>query len=311
MDTDLDLSVTADNTSVTFDWIVKSENAPHEVQFELNDGGIPIVYKGIDANKQAIEVKTQIDGNKVIESIDKGGKYPKIINPDFRVNAWNRDAEMYWNGSSWNWSNTLSNPMAGYYGSTIYKYGMGMCWTNTGIMPGANITNAYIILRCYVPNDIGTVNTKITGYTRPAPYAFSSITDYQNKRGTVVGGANNDYVTSHQVNWDNIGAWSANGGYQSQSITSVVQDIVNSSYWTDPYAMTLFWDDHDGRSSTTNYAVRSAYSYNGSPSYAPLLHVDYNTNPPSTPTYVFATDGYFNNKIRISWFDSYWRSQHI
>jgi hypothetical protein len=44
--TDLDLAITPDNTQVNFDWIVKSENAPHEVEFEIKDGGIPIIYKG-------------------------------------------------------------------------------------------------------------------------------------------------------------------------------------------------------------------------------------------------------------------------
>ena len=59
VDTDLDLAITAENTRVSFDWIVKSANAPHEVQFEIKDGGIPITYQGTDADGKPVTVKTR------------------------------------------------------------------------------------------------------------------------------------------------------------------------------------------------------------------------------------------------------------
>ena len=37
---DLDLAISAYNSRVSFDWVVKSEDAPHEVEFEIHDGGI-------------------------------------------------------------------------------------------------------------------------------------------------------------------------------------------------------------------------------------------------------------------------------
>ena len=87
VDTDLDLAITADNTRVSFDWIVKSDNAPHEVQFDFQDGGIPVVFKGQDAQNKSVDINIQKNGNSVVESIEKGGQYPKTINPDFQIAA--------------------------------------------------------------------------------------------------------------------------------------------------------------------------------------------------------------------------------
>ena len=98
----------------------------------------------------------------------------------------------------------------------------------------------------------------------------------------MVGGADNDNITSAQVNWDNIGAWTLNSEYQSPNINSIIQEIVNQGNWQSGNAIILFWDDHDGRSSAISHAQRSAYSYNGSSTYAPKLHVEYTSGSPSS-----------------------------
>jgi hypothetical protein len=83
--TDLDLAIVADNTQVNFDWTVKSENAPHQVEFEIKDGGIPIVFRGFDGAGEAVKVTADKIGDKIVEKIEKGGKYPKVINPTIDV----------------------------------------------------------------------------------------------------------------------------------------------------------------------------------------------------------------------------------
>ncbi|MBN1190351.1 MAG: hypothetical protein JXA46_11405 [Dehalococcoidales bacterium] len=85
IDTDLDIAIVAEYTKVEFNWIVKSENAPHEMEFEIQDGGIPVKYTGLDADHKPIEVTIEQKGNRVIERIEKGGKYPKTINPTINV----------------------------------------------------------------------------------------------------------------------------------------------------------------------------------------------------------------------------------
>jgi hypothetical protein len=169
VDIDLDLAVTADNTSISFDWIVKSEYAPHQVEFDFQDGGIPVDFKGTDGERKSINVAVQKNGNVVIESIEKGGNYPKTINPDFQLAGWSRDCQMYWNGSAWEFYASYGEPIIGYYVSEYYKSGIGMSWVSTGIPSGATITSAtikvYRLLFQFCRNSQDKNNRSKTAYT--------------------------------------------------------------------------------------------------------------------------------------------------
>jgi hypothetical protein len=106
---------------------------------------------------------------------------------------------------------------------------------------------------------------------------------YQTRRGTVVGGANNNNITSAQVNWDNIPTWSSNTWYNSPDISSVIQELVNA-HAPNNEALAFFWDDHEARSGAYSRICRS-YEYDGATS-APKLHIAYTapsiSNTPSS-----------------------------
>ena len=63
--------------------------------------------------------------------------------------------------------------------------------------------------------------------------------------------ANNNYITTAQVNWDNIGAWTISTQYNSPNISSVIQELVNQGSWTSGDYIGLWFDDYDGRSANT------------------------------------------------------------
>jgi hypothetical protein len=282
---DLDLAITAENTSVRFDWIVKSGNAPHEVEFDIRDGGIPILYKGVDADGHTINVTSTIKGNKLTEKIEKGGKYPKVINPviDVNIGASANDCFMKWNGASWLFDTASISLLGGYLFSGSYKMGGGLRFTNITIPASSTITSSYISISCPLDCSGPGVNTRITGNKENSPAVWSTLGDYQSRRGIVVGGTDNTKITTAQVNWDNIVDWTwSEGGnwYNSPNISTVIQELVNA-HAPNNEALALFWDDHDNRS--TEFRVGYAYD-NGGATYAPKLHIEYTSfsNTPSS-----------------------------
>jgi hypothetical protein len=285
VDTDLDIAITAQNTRVRFDWIVKSENAPHEVEFEIKDGGIPISYQGTDADGNSIEVAATKTDNGIIERIEKGGKYPKVINPVIDVNtgASADDCIMYKYNSTWTFSYTSSWACVGSAGTSENKRGSGLRFTNITIPAGSSIGSSYLSIKATITTANSTVNSRITGNKENNPAAWSTIADYQARRGTVVGGANNNKITSAQVNWDNIPSWSSNTWYNSPGISTIIQELVNA-HAPNNEALALFWDDHEYRGGAYNRTCRS-YDYDGATS-APKLHIEYTapsiSNTPSS-----------------------------
>jgi hypothetical protein len=301
VDTDLDLSITADNTRVSFDWVVKSEKAPHEVEFEVEDGGILIIYQGVDADGEPVDVVASKNGNMVTESIEKGGTYPKVINPtiDVDTGASADDCRVRWDGSSWVIDVASGAATAGYLTGGYTKLGCGFRFPGITIPANSTINSSYISLAS-PSNCTGTgTNTRITGDKEDDPAVWSTIANYQARRGTVVGGANNNYITTAQVSWDNIVDWYYPNWYNSPDISSVIQELIDANAPNNE-ALALFWDDHDNRSS--NY--RNGYAWdNGSGSHAPQLHIEY-IIPPEPPTNVSATDGEYTDEIDISWTES-------
>jgi len=147
---------------------------------------------------------------------------------------------------------------AGTIGGTEPKWEVGgyQFFQTVNIPQGATITSA-----TYSPysigNDSGTVvNTKITGYKIASSDVSDFLMDtqgkYQDMRGTVVGGANDDYITTAQVNWDNIPAWTAGVQYDSPDIASIIQELVNQSSWVSGDVIGIWFDDYNARSLQTS-----------------------------------------------------------
>ena len=195
-------------------------------------------------------------------------------NLSIQVAASTDDCVVYYQSSTWVISLTQINLDPGDLTVfSMYKLGGGMCFQNVAIPVGSVITAAYITLTPDQNQSGNTVKTRITGDKELNAATFSTIANYQSRRGTVVGGANNNNITTAQVAWDSIAAWTTDNAINSPDISTIIQEIINQSGWASGNALALFWDDHDGRSSATT--VRSCQTYDGSTSKCPVLHITY------------------------------------
>ena len=224
-----------------------------------------------------------------LEKLPNGIRYRKFINGkptnnyklelsagdptlDLQVGAGSDDCFKFWEyDDHWTFSTTSAMQRVGYAGSTIYKIGGGMRFQAVTIPQGATIVTAHLQLRAYNDKSGTIVRSRIRGEAADDTTTFSTVSDYDNRVRTGV-----------SVDWDGIPAWTKDADYNSPSIVSVIQEIVNRGSWASGNAIVIFWDDHEGRSDPNSDCDRIAYSYNGSTTYAPKLHIEYSTPPPPT-----------------------------
>lgn len=188
-----------------------------------------------------------------------------------RVAASADDCQVLWTGAAWTLSLTGTYWQAGYGSAAALKIGSGARWLNTNLPKNSNIISAIVTLTGRLNIAEVVVNTRWTGELADGG-TFTNIANYQGRRGTVVGGANDDYITTTQVDWDAIAAWVANTAYDSPELKTIVQEQVDNATQTN---LVLFWDDHDARGDQSNNHYRAGYTYNGDPTKAPLLTVNY------------------------------------
>ena len=222
--------------------------------------------------------------------------YPLTIDPvlDISVGAGTDDTSMSYSAGAWIYAGTGSTIIRAGGAAVVYSLawfwrgGGGMRFQNITIPKSAMITNAYLNMTCDTSYSMTTVNSRICGDAEDNAATFSTQADYQARRGTAAGGANNNLRTVANVTWDNLPAWTAGNHYVSPNISSVVQEIVNRAGWASGNSIAVFWDDHEGRSTMptgdSQYYQRSAYSYDGSAANAPILHVEYTSASAPTVT---------------------------
>ena len=194
---------------------------------------------------------------------------------DLSIDANENCFNVYYGGSSWGSDNGSIDVTAGYYSPHYQKSGSGMRFANANIPQGAVITSAYLTFTSRLDAEGTTTRTMVVGDKEADAAPFSTLADYQSRRGTDVGGIDNSLRTNAEMIWDNIGPWLPGNQYRSPDISSVVQEIVDQPDWTSGNHLALFWDDHEGRSDIVNYAARDGYSYRGSNTESPELHIKY------------------------------------
>lgn len=183
---------------------------------------------------------------------------------DRQVGASSDDCFVDWDGAVWTLSLTRIMACVGYNTSSSYKRGGGYRFTNISIPKGSTITAAYITITCDQSATVDTVNSGIHGEDVDDAAQFSDYTDYSGRpRTTAV------------VNWDAIGNWTKDVEYDSPEIKTIIQEIIDRAGWASGNAMVIFWDDHDDRSSHVSSCRRRGYSYDGSTTKAPKLHIEY------------------------------------
>ena len=144
---------------------------------------------------------------------------------------------------------------------------IGMRFTSVAIPQSATITNAYVQFQV----DESTSST--TSLTIEGEAADNAVT-FGSSSGDISGRNRTPAAVSWSPpSWPNKG--DAGPAQQTPDLASVIQQIVGRGGWTSGNALVLI---------VTGTGKRVAESYNGVPSAAPLLRVDFDTGPVGPPT---------------------------
>ena len=193
---------------------------------------------------------------------------------DLQVGAQTDDIYFFWNGSAWVSATDNSSILVGCE-APAYKYGCGLRFLNVTIPNAETIVTAYLTIKCPYAKAGTTVNSVIIGEDTDSALTFSTTANYQARRGTIVGGANNNNITTASVNWNAIPAWTADVDYNSPEIKTIIQEIVDRGGWSSGNDLVLFWDDHGDNSTHDTDVRRYGYGYFASSANCAKLHIEY------------------------------------
>jgi len=183
------------------------------------------------------------------------------------------DCMVVYSGAVWSINLSVLVMGAGRYLSTVQRLGVGMRFLNVAIPQGATVLESHITMTCWETESGVTVNTKVVGNLQPNAAAFGTIANYQSRRGTSCGGANNDLRTVSEVLWDGLPTWTGEVTYQSPSLNSVIEEILAQGSWGSGNALALFWDDHDARGTQSDGRRRLMYGWDDTPAKSAVLYI--------------------------------------
>lgn len=181
------------------------------------------------------------------------------------------DINIYNDGAAWQYSLDSNNFQAGYSGAAVLKMGDGARFLNALAPRYATANQCNLIITASAALAVNTVNTRICGELMDGG-VFVDLANYQPRRGTDSGGADNTKRTVAEVAWDAISAFVIDTQYTSPSLVTVAQEMLNGSSQTN---MVFFWDDHADRSTHAANCYRRGYTYTASSAKCPLLVLDF------------------------------------
>ncbi|MBU1621935.1 MAG: hypothetical protein KJ604_20965, partial [Gammaproteobacteria bacterium] len=278
---EIKLKQKADVSTITdADFLVTPENTA--VKVKLPHGSTITVTKS----------NAKLTNTKILHLADNDDKFTDIADKEetsydvevqsdisVRVGASADDAIVYWDNTQWViGALTGLHTGVGYASSTSFKQGNGFRFDGIAIPNAATIDLANLIFTGSVAKSNNNVNSVVIGEDADDAATFSTLANYQGRRGTVVGGANNNNITTASVTWNAIAAWSVDesgADTTSPDIKSIIQEIVNRVGWASGNAIVLYHDDHAGNSTATDATNRNAYTWDNASAKAPLLEIDY------------------------------------
>jgi hypothetical protein len=259
-------TTTSANVTITNDAWHKFEFTSNTTATQIKVDDVAVTFGGVD---HSTTLTNTYDWLRFSASSGSGIPETQTI----QIASSNDDTTTYWNGSAW--VSSTSNGFI-YAGQTtgVEKMGAGLRFLSPTIQSGSTINSANMTIYVKTVASGVTVNSTITGDLELNPATFSTLADYQARRGTVVGGANDSKITTSHVHWDNISAWTPIGAaITTPEIGTVIQEIINQPGWNSGNAIALFLDDHVG-SSTMN-AYRMGQTYSGNATQAAKLNITY------------------------------------
>ena len=235
--------MTIDSSTGQFNWTPSQVQGPntYSVTVTVTDDG---TTNGVPDFKTSIQ-SFQID---VIESISDP------ITVEVQIAASSDDAEERPSGSV---TLTSSDLELTHDGSNQQQV-VGMRFPGLNIPPGASIQNAYLQFQA---DETGSDPTSLAIYAQ----AVDNATTFTNTYGNI----SSRTTTSAFVPWSPA-PWTtrneAGPNQRTPNIATVIQEIVDRPGWSGGNALAVI---------ITGTGKRTAESFNGVPSAAPLLHVEY------------------------------------
>ncbi len=166
-----------------------------------------------------------------------------------------------WNDDAQEWSRGI------YLTNTVLSLGSstgaaGLRFQNVTLARNTTVTNAYIQFTA-ATDSFNTVNMMILGEASGNAAAFTNATKFSARAKTSA------TVAWNPANWPSINEGGAN--QRTPNIAPIIQEIVSRTNWQSGNALAIFIRTNG----LTN--VRSAYSSDGDLSFAPVLHIEYDT----------------------------------
>lgn len=149
-------------------------------------------------------------------------------------------------------------------GTTLQQ--VGMRWNSIGIPQGAQITSAYVEFRARAQGGVvgaGSPTVRIRAENANTAAAFTTGASNISSRS----------MTTASVNWS-PGTWTNNNLFQTNDISSVIQEVVNRSGWSSGNSLAVIMDN------SASGAFRRADSWDGEAVSAPRLVVQYSCVAP-------------------------------
>lgn len=175
-----------------------------------------------------------------------------------QIQAGADDGYSLYDGGSFN--NSASFVYMGKGSTALILYYAFFRFQGVNIPKGATINSAKIRFIAQATDSGTVVNLDIYGEDQDDATAIANGADLISRT-----------MTSAKIDWNNVSGWTAEGTYDSPSIISIINEIINRDGWESGNSLTIHIRN-DG-SDTSRY--RRPYTYNGSTSKCAELIVNY------------------------------------
>lgn len=275
---DTDVILLVQNTRVSLKRLLKSAQAPLEFDIDIQE-----VKSGV-AKLRPLRPATDAKGQQLVmeeTSIAKGRRerlklevipeeeVQPITYPILDSTTVNETVEASTDDCSRRlatsyWSLTATYARAGASSATYYKYGFGMRFQTVAIE--GTIDVAYLTIDAN-SNATGTeVKSRISAEDVDDAPTFADSSAAFDTRWAA--------RTAARVDWDDIASWTGDTSYNSPSIVSVIQEIVDRGGWASGQDIVIFWDDFENRTAHDN-KNRVGACYDHETYDPPKLHIEY------------------------------------
>jgi len=164
------------------------------------------------------------------------------------LSGYNDDTAVGYSGGSWFIDNLSPYGWLGNTSIGVNKSGQGLRFLAVTIPVGAIILTAHLHLTCALSDTAANCYGRIVGNLQTNPAGWTTLADFQARRGTDAGGGDNTKRTVLDVPWHVPTAMTLDVEYETPDITPIIQELVSQAGYTSGNPMVLWVDDYKGES---------------------------------------------------------------